>query len=665
MPGALREAVDLAVEDLAERTRDDALRLERVRDLAKLPVELDEPCGQVVEATVCLLAVVLEDERVHLLLQELDVGGQREDVLDRPVVEVEAEAHQPALGRRDERALAARRVLEQTLALDDGAERRGGLAEVRVGDASARPIRRVRRLRRTPRRSAAPAPARSCEPPSSDSRERPRSVAFASARTRRLGRASPPSVTMQSSPADVRVQSDHVAQHVEAEQEAELQLDRHERRKLEQPRASDHLTEEDVASGRQRQRACFGDGRARAADVGLVELERGAQLDDRGGRVPDRRETVADLVVGVAGVDAPRVGENGLEHRPDLVRAAFEEVRVQTLEPRLGAAVGGTRPRAASGGGVSALPTRCGVPASVMRELPPHLRGFPRECNSPAGPAIPSLDLSVRAGGAAPASRSARSRSTSSRSSSVSFQRSKTRTPDGLLPPVSAAMTTGTSGRLARVALAVRNASATASAPSRTAMSTLGSSTASGSRSGVVSSSTSKSRPPSRKRARRRKRGSLLATRTRARGSSSSPSYVTVPRSTRASAALREAHATRSPTSSPRRRTLAGRQLDDLARTAARHRAPRPDLVLDLDDDLIRVEEDGVDREAHERGVDAPAGAEDHALALPEVLAAEQAAHAAVRTVGHDDALADDPAVFPAERQCRHGPLASRARRRC
>ena len=103
--------------------------------------------------------------------------------------------------------------------------------------------------------------------------------------------------------------------------------------------------------------------------------------------------------------------------------------------------------------------------------------------------------------------------------------------PAGLFPPVSAAITIGTSGRLARAAFAVRNASATASAPSRTAMSTLGSRTASGSRSGVVSSSTSKSRPPRRKRASRRKRGSRLATRTRARGSSSSPSKVTAPRS--------------------------------------------------------------------------------------------------------------------------------------
>ena len=99
---------------------------------------------------------------------------------------------------------------------------------------------------------------------------------------------------------------------------------------------------------------------------------------------------------------------------------------------------------------------------------------------------------------------------------------------------------------------------------------------------------------------------------------------------------------------------LAGRQLDDLARAAARHRPPRPDLVLDPDDDLVGVEEDGVDREAHERGVDAPAGPQHHALALPQVLPAEESAHAPVRPVGHDDALADDPAVLPAERQRCH-----------
>ena len=97
---ALREAVHLAVEDLAERARDDALRLEGVGYLAQLPVELDEPGREVVEAPVRLLAVVLEDERIDLLLEQLDVTRKREDVLDGPVVEVEAEAHQAPFSRR-------------------------------------------------------------------------------------------------------------------------------------------------------------------------------------------------------------------------------------------------------------------------------------------------------------------------------------------------------------------------------------------------------------------------------------------------------------------------------------------------------------------------------------------------------------------------------------
>ncbi len=104
----------------------------------------------------------------------------------------------------------------------------------------------------------------------------------------------------------------------------------------------DDLAEEDVPSGGQGQRAGLGDGRAGTAHVGVVELERGTQLDDRGRCVPDGREAVADLVVGVARVNASRVGQHGLEHGPDLVRAAFEEVGVQALEPRLGPAIGGT-----------------------------------------------------------------------------------------------------------------------------------------------------------------------------------------------------------------------------------------------------------------------------------------------------------------------------------
>ena len=76
--------------------------------------------------------------------------------------------------------------------------------------------------------------------------------------------------------------------------------------------------------------------------------------------------------------------------------------------------------------------------------------------------------------------------------------------------------------------------------------------------------------------------------------------------------------------------------------------------MLDPDDDLIGVEEDGVDGEAHERRVDAPAGPQHHPLALAQVLAAEEPAHPAVGAIRDDDTLADDPAILPAERQRCH-----------
>src|SRR6185295_703793 len=95
-------------------------------------------------------------------------------------------------------------------------------------------------------------------------------------------------------------------------------------------------------------------------------------------------------------------------------------------------------------------------------------------------------------------------------------------------------------------------------------------------------------------------------------------------------------------------------ELDDLACSAARNGPPGSDFVLDADHDLVGVQEDGVDRESHERRMDAPTGAKDHALALSQVLAPEQPAHATVRTVGDDHPLTDDPAVFSPERQRGH-----------
>ena len=284
-------------------------------------------------------------------------------------MEIEAEAHEPALGRRDERALAARRVLEQMLALDDGAQRGSRLDAGTRRRRSAPPDRRVRRSPRTPRRSGAPAPSGAASRRAETAASADASVAFASARIRRLGPAVAAERDDALEPVRCPRPQRHVREHVEPEQEPELQLDRDERGKLEQTWVPHDLAEQDVPGGGEGQRARFGDRRAGAAHVGFVELEGGAQLDDGCGRVPDRREAVADLVVGVAGVNAARVDEDGLEHGPDLVRAAFEEVRVQPLEALLGPAIARGAPRAASGGGVPALPDPMCVPASVMREL--------------------------------------------------------------------------------------------------------------------------------------------------------------------------------------------------------------------------------------------------------------------------------------------------------
>ena len=68
----------------------------------------------------------VEDERVDLVAEERHLGSEREDVLDRPVVQVEADAHQALLAGPHEKALALGGALEKELALVDGRHRDGG-----------------------------------------------------------------------------------------------------------------------------------------------------------------------------------------------------------------------------------------------------------------------------------------------------------------------------------------------------------------------------------------------------------------------------------------------------------------------------------------------------------------------------------------------------------
>ena len=81
-----------------------------MRDLAQLPIDVDQSQQRVVEAARDQLAVAVEDERIRLVAQERELAGEREDVLHRAVVKVEAEPHQPALaGSHESRSRAALR----------------------------------------------------------------------------------------------------------------------------------------------------------------------------------------------------------------------------------------------------------------------------------------------------------------------------------------------------------------------------------------------------------------------------------------------------------------------------------------------------------------------------------------------------------------------------
>ena len=74
-------------------------------------------------------------------------------------------------------------------------------------------------------------------------------------------------------------------------------------------------------------------------------------------------------------------------------------------------------------------------------------------------------------------------------------------------------------------------------------------------------------------------------------------------------------------------------------RKAARHGSKS---LRDLEDRQLLVQEDNVDREAHEAGVDRPGRPDQHALTAAQLTAAEQPKAAAEDAVGEVAAFADD-----------------------
>jgi hypothetical protein len=74
------------------------------------------------------------------------------------------------------------------------------------------------------------------------------------------------------------------------------------------------------------------------------------------------------------------------------------------------------------------------------------------------------------------------------------------------------------------------------------------------------------------------------------------------------------------------------------------------EICCDLHDPICTIEEDGVDREPHEGGVDGRRRPEQHPLTRGETAPAKEAAKAGGRGLGEEAVLADDVAAVV--RQC-------------
>ncbi len=210
----------------------------------------------------------------------------------------------------DERALALGRMLEQLFALDDGLSarrpRRGtrprprldgaepaddgcvGLAEAVHGDGAEVGAAKERKARTAAQHG----------------------FRLGAHTTTRLAGATEGEDALET--AGSALPEGYLRKDVEAEQEIELRLRGQERGELEEPWITRGLAEESDPSGGEGEGACFRDGRSRPADVGLVQLERRSELDDRGRGVEDRGEVVADLAVATSVPEEPRTRERVL-----------------------------------------------------------------------------------------------------------------------------------------------------------------------------------------------------------------------------------------------------------------------------------------------------------------------------------------------------------------
>ena len=353
IPGALGERVRLAVEDLAQRARDDAARLEGAGELAEVPVELRDAREHVVEAAGGALAVALEDEGVDLVAQQRDLRAEGEDVLDGAVVEVEADPHEALLARADEHLLALRGALEQELALEDRRERGAGRGEVGVGPADG--LEDAGDDRGDGRPEAPDEPGAE--------RPRPEQAQGRAATERRLrgrtrtpaARAVPPSVRSGSMlPPSCRQREASVA-IPSWRQEPELDLGRDERRELVQDRAGADRPVEVEPRGVEGLAADLRQRLDRDLDVGGVELALGGERDDDAPDVGAGGEPVGRLGLARALERDERPPVGGAQEQVDARIRLAQQQMVRSLEPR---GTVSTVPRAPNGRSTSSVLSR-------------------------------------------------------------------------------------------------------------------------------------------------------------------------------------------------------------------------------------------------------------------------------------------------------------------
>ena len=120
-----------------------------MRDLAQALVEGAEPRVDVVEAPAHALPEVVGNDRRDLRRRGTQLLGQRDELLQRPVVQVEAETHDAPLAGSHEVVLALHSPVEERRPLEKRCQRGRSFLEVllemlRLGDPSAGHERGVR-----------------------------------------------------------------------------------------------------------------------------------------------------------------------------------------------------------------------------------------------------------------------------------------------------------------------------------------------------------------------------------------------------------------------------------------------------------------------------------------------------------------------------------------